>query len=171
MDDLDTPRLVLHAVDVAEAERIREQLPGPEDRWVEGYPFDGDIRAVTMLLRATEAYGEQQPFGYYRITRRSDGLAIGGIGFHGPPSDSGAEIGYGLAGSARGQGYATEALRALTRWAGGYGLRKLIAETAADNLASQRTLENAGFHRIDGPERTGDGQPALHYAITLIPPG
>ena len=39
---------------------------------------------------------------------------IGAAGFQGPPDDTGAvRVGYGLAESARGHGYATEALRAL----------------------------------------------------------
>ena len=56
------------------------------------------------------------PYGTYEIIRRADGAVIGAAGFYGPPDDTGAvRVGYGLAESARGHGYATEALRALLR--------------------------------------------------------
>ena len=54
--------------------------------------------------------------GYYRITRLADGRAVGGIGFKGQPDGGCVEIGYGLAPSARGHGYAAEAVVALLPW-------------------------------------------------------
>ena len=66
-----------------------------------------------MFLRATATHGEQRPFGYYRITRLADGRAIGGLGFKSQPDGGCVEIGYGLAPSARGDGYAAEAVIAL----------------------------------------------------------
>src|ERR1700733_3739656 len=97
MTDVRTPRLKLHAIDVAEAERIVARSAGAADAWADDFPFEGDVGAVGGFLRATAALGEQRPFGYYRITRVSDGSAIGGIGFKGQPDGGGVEIGYGLA--------------------------------------------------------------------------
>jgi hypothetical protein len=52
--------------------------------------------------------------GNYEIRRREGGQAIGGVGFCGPADENGrVTIGYGLIPSARGQGYASEALRGL----------------------------------------------------------
>ena len=93
--------------------------------------------------------GEQGPYGYYQIRRRSDGLAIGGVGFKGPPDGGVVEVGYGLVPSARGQGYAAEALEILVQIAAGLGVTTIRAETDPDNGASRRTLEHAGFHRVD----------------------
>jgi RimJ/RimL family protein N-acetyltransferase len=143
--DIRTARLQLHAIDVAEAERIVARSAGPTDAWADDFPFEGDVGAVGGFLRATAALGEQRPFGYYRITRLSDGRAIGGIGFKGQPDSGVVEIGYGLAPSARGHGYAAEALIALTTVATNQGLSKVIADTTLDNVASQRTLIRAGF--------------------------
>jgi len=148
MADVRTSRLQLHAIDVEEAERIAAQRAGPEDAWAGDYPFEGDIGAVGAFLRASAADGEQRPFGYYRITRLSDGLAIGGIGFKGQPVDRRADIGYGLAPSARGHGYAAEAVVAIVAIAAEHGLAKVIADTTPDNVASQRTLLNAGFRLV-----------------------
>jgi RimJ/RimL family protein N-acetyltransferase len=148
MTDLMTSRLLLHPIDITEAERIVTRTPGPEDAWAEDYPFDGDLRAVGGFLRASTERGEQRPFGYYRVTRSSDGLAVGGIGFKGGPDDGCVEIGYGLAPSARGHGYAAEAVVALLGIAATYGVVKVIADTTLDNVASQRTLVRAGFHLV-----------------------
>ena len=147
MTDLSTPRLVLHPVDVAEGERIAWRRPGDGDLWAAGFPGEGDIRSVTAYLRRTADDGEQRPFGFYRISRSSDGQAIGGIGFKGRPADGRAEIGYGLVPSARGNGYAAEAVTALLAVAGRHGVDRVVAETDRANTASQKTLERAGFTR------------------------
>ncbi|WP_203715193.1 GNAT family N-acetyltransferase [Asanoa siamensis] len=163
MTALRTPRLLLHAIDTAEGERIAGRRAGAGDAWADDFPFDGDVIGVTAFLRTTAVHGDQRPFGHYRITRAADGKAIGGIGFKGRPSDGCVEVGYGLSPSARGNGYAAEALTALLSLAAAHGLSRVVADTTADNVASQRTLERAGFHRtgVDGD---------LHlYEIRLAP--
>ncbi|WP_027346890.1 GNAT family N-acetyltransferase [Hamadaea tsunoensis] len=148
MTDLQTPRLRLHAIDAAEGERIVGRRAEAGDAWADDYPFDGDVIGVSAFLRATAAHGDQRPFGHYRISRAADGLAIGGIGFKGQPDEGCVEVGYGLSPSARGHGYAAEALTALLNVATGHGLSRVIADTTHDNVASQRTLERAGFRHI-----------------------
>ncbi|MFG3556880.1 GNAT family N-acetyltransferase [Micromonospora sp. NPDC047557] len=148
MTDLRTPRLRLHPIDTAEGDRIVGRRPAAGDTWADDFPFDGDVHGVRAFLNATAAHGDQRPFGHYRITRTADGKAIGGIGFKGQPDDGCAEVGYGLSPSARGHGYATEALAALLDVAAGHGLSRVVADTTADNVASQRTLERAGFRRV-----------------------
>ena len=148
MTDLRTPRLVLHAIDTAEGERIVARRAGEGDVWAGDFPFDGDVIGVTAFLRAGAADGDQRPFGHYRITRGADGHAIGGIGFKGRPQDGRVEVGYGLAPSARGEGYAAEALTALLTVAAEHGVSRVVADTEEDNLASRRTLEHAGFRQI-----------------------
>jgi RimJ/RimL family protein N-acetyltransferase len=143
--DIETPRLILHAIDESEARRICARAAGPEDRWAADYPFAGDLAAAGSFLRATEQLGEQRPFGYYQIIPAADGLAVGGAGFKGLPRGGSAEVGYGLAPSARGHGYATEALTALLTLAANHGVATVLADTTDDNIASQRTLARAGF--------------------------
>lgn len=161
MTDIRTSRLQLHAIDVAEAERIVARSAGPADAWADDFPFDGDVGAVGGFLRATVALGEQRPFGYYRVTRLSDGQAVGGVGFKGQPDGGCVEIGYGLAPSARGHGYAAEAVIALLSVAADQGLSRVIADTALDNIASQRTLVRSGFRLV----RT---DAHLHYYELLL---
>jgi RimJ/RimL family protein N-acetyltransferase len=148
MTDVRTSRLELHAIDVAEGERIVATRAGPTDIWAHDFPFEGDVVAASFFLRASAEQGEQRPFGFYRINRLSDGQAVGGIGFKGRPVGGCTEIGYGLAPSARGHGYAAEAVAGLLTVAADHGLTKVIAETTLDNIASQRTLVRAGFHHM-----------------------
>jgi RimJ/RimL family protein N-acetyltransferase len=169
--DIRTPRLQLHAVDVAEGERIVARRPAPADSWADDFPFEGDVGAVGAFLRATARLGEQQPFGYYRITRRSDGRAVGGIGFKGQPDGGCVEIGYGLAPSARGHGYAAEAVIALLTVAAGHGLAKVIADTTVDNVASQRTLVAAGFRLVDTDAELQHYEVLLERTTAGSPPG
>lgn len=146
--DLYGARLILHAVDAAEAERIAARQPGPADSWAADFPFEGDVIGATTFLRAMATRGDPTPFGHYVIIRGADGQVIGGIGFKGQPEAGCVEIGYGLAPSARGHGYAAEAARTLLDLAREHGLSRVVADTDRDNIPSQRTLEHAGFTRI-----------------------
>lgn len=83
-----------------------------------------------------------------------------------------AELGYFVKPTARGRGFATRAARlgaahALSR--DGLGLRRLVAETAADNAASNTVLERAGFtrwgHEAAAPAPDGSVGPADHWEV------
>jgi GNAT superfamily N-acetyltransferase len=63
------------------------------------------------------------------ITRLADGQAVEGIGFKDQADGGCVEIGYGLAPSARGHGYAAEALVALLAIAADHGLSRVIRNT------------------------------------------
>ncbi|MFI2189520.1 GNAT family N-acetyltransferase [Streptomyces sioyaensis] len=84
------------------------------------------------------------------LTDAVAGTALGSIGFHGPPDDEGfVEIGYDLSPSARGAGWATEAVRLLAGWAAAHPeVRTVCALTEPENLPSQRVLERAGFRFV-----------------------
>jgi RimJ/RimL family protein N-acetyltransferase len=148
MPALQTSRLKLQTIAMAEAERIVARTEGALDSWADDYPFEGDVAAVTGFIRATARYGDQSPFGYYQISRLTDGRAIGGVGFKGQPHRGCVEIGFGMVPSARGHGYAAEAVLALLGLAADFGLSRVIADSAHDDIASHRTLLRAGFHLV-----------------------
>ena len=164
MSNYRTLRLRIHAIDVTEGERIVARSAGPSDAWAHDYPFEGDVGAAGGFLGATAESGEQRPFGYYQVTRLSDGLAVGGTGFKGQPKEGCVEIGYGLAPSARGHGYAAEAVAVLLAVATDNGLSRVIADTTRDNIASQRTLVRAGFSLVATDDE-------LHYFEALLDTG
>lgn len=72
---------------------------------------------------------------------------LGHVGFS--PLDEDVEVSYAIAEQARGRGYGTQALAAGCEWAArSFGLRRILAITAATNSASRRTLTRAGFAHV-----------------------
>jgi len=151
LDDLVTARLVLHPMSVYEAEQVVAGDPDDVTRWAPGYL---DVSGARGFLDVAARSGDPQSFGNYQIRRREDGYPIGGIGFFGPADDHGSvTIGYGLAPSARGKGYAAEALRELLLFARARGVASVKADTGHDNVASQRVMTAAGMRLIAEDEQ------------------
>lgn len=85
---------------------------------------------------------------------------IGDLCFKGAPVKGSVEIGYGMEPGYEGQGYMTEAVKALTMWAQSQeDVYIVFAETAPDNAASQRVLEKAGFTPCTGEAAMGEEGP------------
>jgi RimJ/RimL family protein N-acetyltransferase len=125
--------------------------------WAEDYPTDGDIIISGVLLKAIDMGVDYAPptvvqpwSGPWQICVRDDkdssaDTVVGAIGFKGGPDDANqVEIGYGITESARGFGYATEAVTALVELASRQGVT-VIAETETHNDASERVLQRCGF--------------------------
>ncbi|MFI9605085.1 GNAT family N-acetyltransferase [Streptomyces sp. NPDC052043] len=154
MGDLVTARLVLHPMTVSEAEEVVAGKSHSGARWAPGYPTDGDVSAARRFLGTCANTGDPQPFGNYEIRRREDGQAIGGLGFHGPADENGSvTIGYGLIPSARGKGYASEALRGLLLFARARGVTCVKGDADHDNIASQHVMTAAGMRPAGQDER------------------
>ncbi len=88
--------------------------------------------------------------GWYWLLREPEigGVAlVGHGGFIGPAraGESRAEVGYWVAPERRGQGIATEAMRALLGWGGTRGLTAAYARAQAQNDASAKLLIRLGF--------------------------
>ncbi|MFF9673780.1 GNAT family N-acetyltransferase [Streptomyces eurythermus] len=122
--------------------------------WVDGGPYEGTREAAGFMLKAYRTGVHRPEFGVFTLVRRADGRAIGGMGFHSAPDEEGrVEIGYDLAESARGNGYATEALRALAEWAlAREEVRTLFATIEPANTASQAVVTRAGFTKVSEDE-------------------
>ncbi|WP_412074973.1 GNAT family N-acetyltransferase [Streptomyces xanthophaeus] len=154
MGDLVTARLVLHPMTVSEAERVVAGDSGGGARWAPGYPSDGDVAAARRYLGTCADTGDPQPFGNYEIRRREDGQVIGGLGFHGPADATGSvTIGYGLVPSARGKGYASEALRGLLLFARARGVTRVRGDADHENIASQHVMTAVGMRPAGQDER------------------
>jgi RimJ/RimL family protein N-acetyltransferase len=80
---------------------------------------------------------------------RAENRIVGGISLYRTDWNvRSAEVGYGVRGDARGRGYATEALIAVTRWALAVGgLQRVMLTANTDNTASIRVAEKAMFRR------------------------
>ena len=105
--------------------------------------------------------------GWYWVASSDEVMSstlIGLGGFKGTPDDGVVEIGYAVLAEFWGQGYATEAVIALTRWALTQdGVTKVIATCQDTNYASNRVLEKAGYELV-GCDR--DGMHLYEHALS-----
>jgi RimJ/RimL family protein N-acetyltransferase len=84
-------------------------------------------------------------YGGWIVARREDGAYLGRIGLFHPEGWPGVEVGWKLAPTAQGHGYATEAAAAAIGWAWtALGLPELISLIVAENEASQRVAQRLG---------------------------
>lgn len=148
-----TDRLTLQGVTPAAAAGLRAGGDGGFT-WVVGGPFEGTREAAGMVLKAYEAGVHRPEFGLFVLVRKEDGLAVGGLGFHGAPDEEGqAEVGYDLVEGVRGRGYATEALNALSEWTLARDEARLLhAAIHVDNAPSQGVATRAGYVRASVEE-------------------
>ena len=156
-----TERLVLHALSSVEAERIVNRAPNEADLWHEDYSLEDELDPLRSLGDSLDAH---PAFTLYMIQMAEDRRAIGGIGFFGARGADGVvELGYGLVEPMRGLGLATEALLAAIAIAATHGAVRVEADTAVDNIASQRVLVKAGFLE------TSRSSQDICYALELRP--
>lgn len=103
--------------------------------------------AYTEMLTGCQKFPEQYLwYAPWKICLLESGAFVGDLCFKGLPESGQPEIGYGILEKYWGNGYATEAVKAVCQWAlARDGVKAVEAETVPDNQASQRVLEKAGF--------------------------
>ncbi|MGD2131834.1 MAG: GNAT family N-acetyltransferase [Maricaulaceae bacterium] len=143
---LKTDRLILRPPEDGDAEAVARAI--------------GDIEVARNLRIVPHPYPPEAALGWFVFVRigvrrgtnftwlifdKTNQLA-GCIGVFKRGSDPDWEVGYWMAKTAWGRGYATEALEAIVGWVGGeLGANRLVAGYFDDNPASRRVLEKAGF--------------------------
>jgi RimJ/RimL family protein N-acetyltransferase len=117
-------------------------------RWTRVPPNYGEADARAYLLQRYDMAfaGLAAPFA---IVRAPDGELLGSISLMRIAWEhERAEVGYWLAGEARGEGHATRAVQLICAWAfGALGLQRIDLLAATGNAASQRVAERSGFTR------------------------
>ncbi|KTG10295.1 acetyltransferase [Haloprofundus marisrubri] len=99
-----------------------------------------------------------------------DGDPVGLVGMHPNETWGTAELGYMVSPEAWGNGYCTDAVRTVSRYAfEERRLHKVVAEAYDHNVGSQRVLEKAGF-TLEGTHREeayvgGEYRDLLHYGL------
>jgi RimJ/RimL family protein N-acetyltransferase len=163
-----TERLTLSTLSVAQWGEI---LAGRGPDAARGYPTEGDLVLARLIVAGD---WPSDDWGPMQIRCNVDGLAIGGVGCKGAPDERGrVEIGYGLAESARGHGYATEAVDGLIDRLIDKGVVEVVAECQADNAPSIAVLRRCGFievarqGRLRRPAGQDRGGPAIHWRRRL----
>lgn len=89
-------------------------------------------------------------WGLWLFVYKSERLVVGAASFNGPPNAEGAvELGYQVVPAHRRRGLTVEGCTALIDWAfTDSRTLAIIADCAADNAASVRTLEKLGFTMV-----------------------
>jgi len=105
-----------------------------------------------------------QGFGFWLLERAADGERLGICGLTKRETLPDVDVGYALMPAFWGQGYAREAAAACLA----YGrdilqLRRVLAITAPDNLASGRVLEAIGMRFLEQRTLQGDAQQTRVY--------
>jgi RimJ/RimL family protein N-acetyltransferase len=153
--ELASERLRLRRVSLEEARTfVRGETPATI-ACAPGYPTPDTPDAFASQVSGRDS------FGPWLIVRAADGVAIGDIGLA-PDEEAGTfSGGYGIAASARGQGFATEALSTLVDalWAHRHDAARIVLDTDVANAASRRVMEKAGFRPL---RRERD---LLYYAL------
>ncbi len=150
-------------------------LPGlingdPEiERWLELMPSPYTRKdAREWVARATEAWrtGLFLPFA---VLDAKTGEVVGGLGFNSLDAESASgEIGYWLSAGARGRGLTTRALRLVTLWGfEALGLERIQVRAEAENVASCRVAEKAGYRR-EGVIRSSRYNPRLGRRMDFV---
>jgi len=145
-----TPRLVLRLPKSRDVDDIWKACAHPSTRWgVHLLPFPyRRSDAVRFVTEKRKKFRQHESIAL-AVTRRGEGDLVGMIELSQlSASDRRAELGYWVAPDHRGNGYATEAARAMCTMAfRTLRLHRVEAGALARNLASIRVLEKAGLRR------------------------
>lgn len=87
----------------------------------------------------------------WTIVDKRRNIMVGDLCFMGPPTPNGEVVlGYGIYENYRNQGYMTEAIGAITKWAlNQNGITTILAETDPVNYVSWHILQKNGFRKED----------------------
>lgn len=153
---IETERMILRPLTVADAEDAFEWQSDPEVNRYMIYPLYTDVEKTRAWIAGLGP--DANEFGF-ELKATGKVIGAGGIKYH---ADGDAwELGYNLNRAYWGRGYATEASKALIKWA--YeteGARDFTAAHATANAASGNVIRKCGFQfdrfgeysRIDGSE-------------------
>jgi RimJ/RimL family protein N-acetyltransferase len=149
---LETERLILRRFTEADVDHLFDLNNDPEVmRFINGgTPTPREVIQKDILPGFLQ-YDERYPgYGFWAAIEKASGEFVGWFSFRaeeGAPDE--ISLGYRLHKAAWGKGYATEGARALIRK--GFtelGVRRVIATTYEDNLASRRVMEKVGMRLV-----------------------
>jgi len=133
---------------VVETERLKIHVASKEEmeQFIKSQTVDVLQLAYTEMLNGCLDHPDQWEWYAIWMIELKDGTHIGELCFKGLDPNGIAEIGYGISEQYRNNGYAAEAVKAVSEWALEQPeVNALESETDPDNNASQRVLEKCGF--------------------------
>lgn len=117
-------------------------------RWMDAIPQPYLSAEAQSWIAQASAYWHAGSSAPFAITDADTGAVLGGVGFGWVGDERVGEIGYWLRAEVRGRGLTGRAVRLVSRWTlEELGWERLQLRADADNVASQRVAEKAGFTR------------------------
>jgi len=159
---LRTPRLILLSLDYDQLAQCNHDLPALERQL--GLSISPTLitdRIQHAIAKKLEKMNIADPdlhswFTYWLAIFKEQNAGVGLLGFKGAPDERGAvEIGYGIDPAWQNQGFATEAVQGLVRWAFEQQGCASVTATRVQNPASRRVLEKLGARLVEeGPSHS-----------------
>jgi RimJ/RimL family protein N-acetyltransferase len=153
--ELETARLILRRWRPEDREPFAALNADPEV--MEYFPAPLGRAESDVLVARIEADLERRGFGLWAVELRESAEFVGFVGLDVPQIEAhfmpAVEVGWRLARSAWGNGYATEAARATLAF--GFerlGLEEIVAMTVVDNRRSRVVMERLGMGRDPGDD-------------------
>lgn len=169
---LETPRLIIRPFRDSDFESFLAYRNDPDvaryQGWNVPYPRESALEFIAEMKIRQFIPGEWLQLA---LELRETGETIGDVAIHCMKSDPRqAYLGYSLAHTHWGQGYASETIRAvLNLLFGELNLHRVVAECDVENAASWRLLERIGFrreaHLLENIFFKGAYGSEYHYAI------
>jgi RimJ/RimL family protein N-acetyltransferase len=157
-----------------ETDRLRLRRSRPEDAdAISAYRSDPDVRrwqgwertdpeSLRAEIEEMAARAPGEPGGWVQLSveERATGRLVGDIGLSPVDGEPGVvKVGYTIAPSEQGRGYATEAMRALVAYAlDRLGAEVVRAYASADNIPSIRVAEKTGMRLVERIEHRSGGE-------------
>jgi ribosomal-protein-alanine N-acetyltransferase len=162
-----TPRLELRRSGPADLGSLSAVFGDPEVmRFVGESRRPLDVAAVAASQAVVQEHWRTRGFGPLAVVERAGGRVVGEAGLQVLEDGPDVELTYTFARAVWGRGYATEAARAVLRWAfAGLRLPRVVAVARPQNAASLRVVEKAGMRRVGS--RSCYGGVLLEYALGL----
>lgn len=137
---IETERLILRSMDANDSEAVFAWLGNPVVNKYLSYPLYTNVEEVRDLLEV------EDPNNVFGIELKETSELIGSCVIGPEGNDVEWEFGYSFRPEFWNNGYATEALKALIKFAYDLGIRDFCASFAIDNPASGKVMEKCGLH-------------------------
>jgi RimJ/RimL family protein N-acetyltransferase len=168
---IETPRLLLRPW--IDADRTPFAAMGADPQVMQHFPGLLSRAESDAMVDRIAAMMADQGFGLWAVEQRDSGDFIGFCGLgqvNFPcPVEGEVEIGWRLARSAWGQGFAREAAQACLNWGFGHGMTRIVSFTVPANVRSWGLMERLGMVRrgdldFDHP-RVADSSPLKRHIV------
>jgi ribosomal-protein-alanine N-acetyltransferase len=119
--------------------------------WMSDMVLHNESEALSWIHWLNEKFNINEPFIILAIEHKVEHKCIGVVGVHAKAEiDNEVEILYGISDSYQGNGYATEASKALIQWVfKNTELKSLTAIVKPENIPSKVVIEKLSFQYVD----------------------